>query len=61
MEKKRKDATNESKKLSSNRCSNPLRRDGHIGKSLRNISESISKMFPNLSERKNLQPVPKNV
>lgn len=49
MEKKRKDATNEPKKLSSNRCSNPLRRDGHIGKSLRNISESISKMFPNLS------------
>lgn len=49
MEKKRKDATNEPKKLSSNRCSNPLRRDDHIGKSLRDISESISKMFPNLS------------
>jgi len=38
------------KKVYSNRCANPLEKNSHVGKSLRNISQSISEMFPHLPE-----------
>lgn len=45
------DNQEEKQKIQSKRCANPLNVDSHVGKDLRNISNSLLKLFPNLHEK----------